>query len=110
MGYPRYATVRPGVEKPTRGSGGELPSAPFYLPRFSHLMDVPNLTDITLETLDLGAQLRGEVCHFRVWAPKAKQVTLRLSERDLRMRPADWGYFELEEPAEAGDRYFYVVD
>jgi len=71
---------------------------------------VPNLTDITLETLDLGAQLRGGVCRFRVWAPKAKQVTLRLGERDLRMRPADWGYFEVEEPARAGDRYFYIID
>jgi len=73
-------------------------------------MDVPNLTDIKLETLDLGAQLEGDVCRFRVWAPKAKQIALRVGNRDRAMRPADWGYFELEIPVRAGDRYFYVVD
>jgi len=67
-------------------------------------MDVPNLTDIKLETLDLGAQLEGDVCRFRVWAPKAKQIALRVGNRDRAMRPADWGYFELEIPAGAGDR------
>src|SRR3954463_13824763 len=73
-------------------------------------MDVPNLTDITSETLELGAQLRGDACHFRVWAPKAKQVTLRLGERDLSMRLADDGYFELAGTANAGDHYFYILD
>src|SRR5438128_1732476 len=73
-------------------------------------MDVPNLTDITLETLDLGAQLDGDVCRFRVWAPNAKQIAVRVGNRDRTMRPADWGYFELEAPARAGDRYFYIVD
>lgn len=73
-------------------------------------MKVPNLTDITLEALDLGAQLRGGACRFRVWAPKAKQVTLRLEDRDIPMRLADSGYFELEEAAKPGDRYFYIVD
>jgi maltooligosyltrehalose trehalohydrolase len=73
-------------------------------------MDVPNVTDIALETLDLGAQLRGDVCRFRVWAPNAKRVTLRLGDDDRQMRPADWGYFELDVPAKAGDRYFYIVD
>jgi len=71
---------------------------------------VPNVTDLALGTLELGAQLQGSVCHFRVWAPKAKQVTLRLGERDRQMRRADKGYFELEATAKAGDRYFYVVD
>src|SRR5437868_9724303 len=36
--------------------------------QFSHLNDVPNVTDLALGTLDLGAQLEGSVCHFRVWA------------------------------------------
>src|SRR4051794_35608539 len=110
MEYRRCAEARRGAEMPRRGSGVELSSKSFYLPQFRILMDVPNLTDITLETLDLGAQLRGDVCRFRVWAPKAKQVTLRLGERELRMRPAESEYFEFEERAKAGDRYFYVVD
>ena len=71
---------------------------------------MPNSTELSLETLDLGAQLRGETCRFRVWAPKAKQMTLRLGERDIRMRPADGGYFECEEAAKAGDLYSYIVD
>ena len=73
-------------------------------------MDVPNLSEISLETLDLGAQLVGEVCRFRVWAPKAKQVLVRLNGRDREMRRGENGYFELEAPAKAGDRYFYIVD
>ena len=73
-------------------------------------MDVPNLTDIALESLDLGAQLGGEVCRFRVWAPKAKQVVLRLNGNDCKMRRRENGYYELETPAKAGDRYFYIVD
>ena len=73
-------------------------------------MEVPNLTDITLETLDLGAQLAGEICRFRVWAPKAKQVVLRLNGSDREMLAAAGGYFEQEIPAQAGDRYFYIID
>jgi len=73
-------------------------------------MDVPNLTDITLEALDLGAQLRGEKCAFRVWAPKAKQVVLRLNGQDHAMRRSGEGYFATEERASSGDRYFYIVD
>ncbi len=71
---------------------------------------MPNLTDIALEALDLGAQLAGEVCRFRVWSPAAKQIVIRLNGIDREMRCADDGYFELEIPARAGDRYFYVVD
>jgi 1,4-alpha-glucan branching enzyme len=67
---------------------------------------VPNLTDIALETLDLGAQLRGGTCHFKVWAPKAKQVVLRLNGRASEMRAAGNGYFETDARAAAGDKYF----
>jgi maltooligosyltrehalose trehalohydrolase len=73
-------------------------------------MDVANLTDIALEALDLGAELRGEKCAFKVWAPKAKEVVLRLNGQDHGMRRSGEGYFETEERAIAGDRYFYVVD
>src|SRR3954464_6300556 len=73
-------------------------------------MDVPNLTDITLEPLDLGAQLRAEKCAFKVWAPKAQQVLLRLNGQDHGMRRSGEGYFETEERASAGDHYFYILD
>jgi maltooligosyltrehalose trehalohydrolase len=73
-------------------------------------MNVPNVTDIPLPALDLGAQLERDSCRFRVWAPKANRVMLRLNGRDSEMRPAGTGYFELETPAQAGDRYFYIVD
>src|SRR5512142_1328142 len=57
-----------------------------------------------------GAQLRGERVEFRVWAPHARQVLLRLEGRDHPMRAVGGGDFELETPARAGQRYFYVVD
>jgi 1,4-alpha-glucan branching enzyme len=65
---------------------------------------------------------------FRVWAPAAKTVTLRLLRRsrepqDLEMRnlgSSDFGMPDFDEPcantfsviteAVAGDRYFYIVD
>jgi maltooligosyltrehalose trehalohydrolase len=73
-------------------------------------MDVPNLTDVTLENLELGAQLQADLCRFRVWAPQAKRLKLRLNGRESEMRPSGGGYFELETKATAGDRYFYSID
>ena len=62
----------------------------------------------------LGANLTGEKCEFRVWAPAAKSVTLRLTSesgtRDLPMQSADDGQFVLHASARAGDRYLYIVD
>jgi maltooligosyltrehalose trehalohydrolase len=60
-----------------------------------------------------GATLAGNTAGFRVWAPIARQVTLRLlggSARDLQMRRSEDGNFVGSMPARAGDRYFYVVD
>ncbi len=58
-----------------------------------------------------GANLRADECVFRVWAPHAKTVTLRLLARgDFVMRRESQGVFIASLPAHAGDRYFYIVD
>jgi maltooligosyltrehalose trehalohydrolase len=53
-------------------------------------------------------------CRFRVWAPRVKQLELKLldpKERLLPMQPRDRGYFELTvEGIEPGMRYFYRID
>ena len=62
----------------------------------------------------LGASVTSEACEFRLWAPNARRVTLRLfgagGGRDFLMEPSEGGYFVLQAPAQAGDRYFYLVD
>ena len=62
----------------------------------------------------LGASLTGEGCVFRVWAPHARRVKVRvLNEHGAHehdMEPGDDGLFVLAAPARAGDRYFYIVD
>jgi maltooligosyltrehalose trehalohydrolase len=53
-------------------------------------------------------------CEFRLWAPAAGRVTLRLFAgevaRDLDMPRAEDGTFVLQAHARPGDRYFYIVD
>src|SRR5262249_19977847 len=62
----------------------------------------------------LGANIVGDSCEFRVWAPAAQSVTLRLTNehgtRDWPMQFAGNGHFALQAFARAGDRYFYIVD
>jgi maltooligosyltrehalose trehalohydrolase len=66
-------------------------------------------TDVNM----LGASLSGESCDFRVWAPSAQSVTLRLTgehgTRDWPMQ-SDGQYFSLQAFARHGDRYFYIAD
>jgi len=61
-----------------------------------------------------GANLSGDSCDFRVWAPAAQSVTLRLTNehgtRDWPMAYLDDGYYALQAFARAGDRYSYIVD
>ena len=62
----------------------------------------------------------GAECHangsvgFRLWAPKAESVSIRLiepSERDLPMLCGDKGWFELLVPnAKAGTKYQFIID
>jgi maltooligosyltrehalose trehalohydrolase len=65
-------------------------------------------------TLTLGANLAGDSCDFRVWAPAAKTVTLRLTNEngshDLPMQFVDNHSFALQAFARPGDKYFYIVD
>src|SRR5258707_6892481 len=64
------------------------------------------------EQKSLGVTLVADGCEFRVWAPSAQRIRLRLlgKNRDLRMdREAD-GYFAQHAAANSGDKYFYIVD
>ena len=63
----------------------------------------------------LGATVQGDRTDFRVWAPKAQRVTLRLLRRDggredIGMEHQQNGEFHLTANASAGDKYFYLLD
>jgi maltooligosyltrehalose trehalohydrolase len=63
----------------------------------------------------LGATVRATESDFRVWAPKAQRVTLRLlrndgSREDLVMERQDGGEFHLRAKAGPGDRYCYLLE
>ncbi len=65
--------------------------------------------------LDLGARLLGPDCvRFRVWAPRAKTVSVRLLGRNsppIPLQVQDLGYFEADVPGVVeGDRYLYVLN
>jgi maltooligosyltrehalose trehalohydrolase len=66
--------------------------------------------------LELGANLlAGGGTHFRVWAPKARQVRVRhfsrASGKIADLAAEDFGYFSgIVEGVEAGDRYLYMLD
>ena len=51
-----------------------------------------------------------EVVEFRVWAPRARRVAVRLANADVEMVQAGDGMHELVTPAQAGDDYWYVLD
>ncbi len=59
-----------------------------------------------------GASLMAnDACNFRVWAPHAGQMKLRLiGGADYAMTREAGGFFSLTAPAHAGDRYFYLPD
>src|SRR5690349_18725170 len=63
--------------------------------------------------LDLGANLLADgQCAFRVWAPNAQKVELRLvghnDDREMRREQGD--IFSIQLPARAGEKYFYIVN
>jgi len=62
--------------------------------------------------LPFGAELVREGVRFRLWAPQAQSVALRLEDPgELPMARAGGGWFELTTAAaRAGSRYRYVVD
>jgi maltooligosyltrehalose trehalohydrolase len=47
---------------------------------------------------------------FRVWAPRAKSLALRIGGRDVGLDDAGYGVFEATTEATAGDDYAFVVD
>ena len=58
-----------------------------------------------------GAMLEGGKAEFRVWAPHAREVTLRpVGGHDLPMERSADDTFSVQTTAQAGDRYFYILD
>lgn len=64
--------------------------------------------------LTYGANLRDGGARFRVWAPNAKSLAIRLmqngEENDLPMQRGEGGEWTLETGARAGDRYLCVLN
>jgi maltooligosyltrehalose trehalohydrolase len=59
----------------------------------------------------LGARPIGDGrIEFRVWAPRARSVTLSLSGERLPLDDAGYGIYEVAAPAHAGDDYLFLVD
>jgi maltooligosyltrehalose trehalohydrolase len=70
-------------------------------------------TQLISQITTLGATLTGDSCEFRVWAPTARNIRLRLTTRgETRDQPMvrDGEHFVLQASAHAGDGYFYLVD
>jgi maltooligosyltrehalose trehalohydrolase len=59
----------------------------------------------------LGARpLRDQRGEFRVWAPRAQRLTLRVADNDYELDPAGFGVHEGVVSARAGDDYTYIVN
>jgi maltooligosyltrehalose trehalohydrolase len=59
----------------------------------------------------LGARpLDDKRVEFRVWAPRAESIALRLRARDVELSHAGDGVYEAVAPATPGDDYLFVVD
>ncbi len=70
-----------------------------------------NRVTLAAATTTYGATVRGSQTEFRVWAPKATRVTLRLLGRgDFEINCERDGSFFAALPARVGDRYLYIVD
>jgi maltooligosyltrehalose trehalohydrolase len=46
---------------------------------------------------------------FRVWAPRAESIALRLGEREVEFEDAGYGVYEVVAPARAGDDYVFLL-
>jgi maltooligosyltrehalose trehalohydrolase len=59
----------------------------------------------------LGARPLGDGrVEFRVWAPRADSIALLLGREQLPLEQAGYGVYEAVVEAQAGDRYWYMVD
>jgi maltooligosyltrehalose trehalohydrolase len=68
---------------------------------------------VNVETRQLtyGASIRdGGLVEFRVWAPNAASVRVRLNGNEYAMQRAEAGEHSVTAPGSAGERYFYLVD
>ena len=66
-----------------------------------------------LWTLETGASVLNDGVQFRVWAPKASSVSLRVvgESREISMNPEQKGYFTtFVNSLGAGTRYFYLLN
>ncbi|MBV9604615.1 MAG: malto-oligosyltrehalose trehalohydrolase [Solirubrobacterales bacterium] len=58
----------------------------------------------------LGARPRGDgTTEFRVWAPRAESISLRVAGRDVALTDAGYGVYEAVTPAQPGDDYWYCL-
>src|SRR5579859_5234379 len=74
-------------------------------------MYVALATQTTLSSMNGASLLADGACNFRVWAPLARQMKLRLvGGAEHAMTREAGGIFSLTVPAHAGDRYFYLPD
>ena len=59
----------------------------------------------------LGARALGDGnCEFRVWAPRAETIALRLRGSEVGLSDAGGGVYDVVAPAQAGDDYAFVLD
>lgn len=58
----------------------------------------------------VGAEYKGGVCSFTVWAPFKKNVYLELGKNKYAMQRDDNGYWHLEMNAKPGQNYFFIID
>jgi maltooligosyltrehalose trehalohydrolase len=59
----------------------------------------------------LGARpLDDDATEFRVWAPRAESISLKLRNQELGLESAGYGVYEVVAPAGAGDDYLFSVD
>ena len=65
---------------------------------------------IATASLRYGATVHDEQTEFRLWAPQARSVTLRIVGQDDHPMQRQDEDFVLSLPARTGDRYFYLVD
>jgi maltooligosyltrehalose trehalohydrolase len=65
---------------------------------------------IATASLRYGASIHYEQTEFRLWAPQARSVTLRIVGQGDHPMQRQGEDFVLSLPVRAGDRYFYLVD
>src|SRR5436309_5617760 len=69
----------------------------------------PVSAEVTLRPLG-ARRLDAERVEFRVWAPRAREVSLQLRRRTFELFDAGGGVYEAVVPATAGEDYWFVLD